>query len=584
MPAICKPGKVKNPESGRCVYRNSPVLRKKNLIRKSPIKLPKKSPIKSPVYNNYIPNGPIGPFGPVGPIGPKKSIKPRMIMSCGPNLYINPKSLRCVQFKNKDVQAHLKRGYVLETPLDPSLVDVRIDKYKVPSVIPYVKPYSPVGPVGPAGPADPVNPVKLNKVNINNPNVDTDVKVLVPPPQIKPGVKTLIYCGPGKVINPVGGRCVLLKGDVGKRLTSGPYVIVNPPAMPPKGPVVTKNKDVKINIPKPKLNKHLTALDIDGDGYVSIKEYLDTVESLGPAELGGKGENFAYYNQRDLGIVFILDLIKNFNGPVSKIGCIPLFTLCVYKDSTGNFYTRKSNIGSPGCDVTSSEYYAGNLVNSYASIAILNAPKYNTSKSPIILTPPNLRETLNKCEQDGKYMIVCDLTLLGGDSFNDTSHANVLVFDIRRKTIERFDPHGGNYYSNVTLAYDPESNIGYGRKDFKFGIVNKQIRSTALFNQETIDLKLKQKFAVELSEYTFNGTNITTPYLGPQIKADEFNGLCVTWSCMYMLMRLLNPDMKPADVTIKMIDGTPKEIKNRILRFQKFIIRRLKNVKNNLKE
>ena len=49
-------------------------------------------------------------------------------------------------------------------------------------------------------------------------------------------------------------------------------------------------------------------------------------------------------------------------------------------------------------------------------------------------------------------------------------------------------------------------------------------------------------------------------------------------------MRLLNPDMKPADVTIKMIDGTPKEIKNRILRFQKFIIRRLKNVKNNLKK
>ena len=549
----CKRGKVRNPSTGRCVNRNSPVLRKRYTPRSSPV---------GPV-------GPVGPTGPIGPTGPTKTI-----LSCGPNMYINPITKRCVQFKNKDVQAYLKRGYVLETPMDPSLINVKVDKYKVPSVIPYMKPVGPVGPVG---------PVKLDKVNINNPTVDNDVKVLVPPPQIKQGVKTLIYCGPGKVINPETGKCVLLKGDVGKRLTSGPYVIVNPPAMPPKGPVVTKNKDVKISIPKPKLNKNLTAIDTDGDGYVSIKEYLDTVESLGPQELS-KGVNFAFYNQRDLGIVFILDLIKNFNGPVSKIGCIPLFTLCVYKDSTGKFYTKKSRIGSPACDRTGGEFYDGSLVNTFASIAILNAPKYNTSTSPIILTPPNLRETLNKCEQDGKYMIVCDLTLLGGDSFADTSHANVLVFDIRRKTIERFDPHGGNYYSNVTLAYDPESNIGHGRKDFKFGIVDKQIRSTALFDQVTIDLKLKQKFAVELSEYTFNGTNITTPYLGPQIKADEFNGLCVTWSCMYMLMRLLNPDMKPADVTMKMIDGTPKEIKNRILRFQKFIIRRLQNVKDNLKK
>lgn len=544
MSNSCKRGKVRNPATGRCVKRNSPVLRKKYTPRSLP----------------------------VGPVGPYKTI-----LSCGPNMYINPKTKRCVQFKNKDVQAYLKRGYVLETPMDPSLIDVKVDKYKVPSVIPFMKPIGPVGPIGPIG------PIKLDKVNINNPNVDTDVKVLVPPPQIKQGVKTLIYCGPGKVINPETGKCVLLKSDIGKRLTSGPYVIVNPPAMPPKGPVVTKNKDVKINIPKPKINKNLTALDTDGDGYVSIKEYLDNVESLGPQELS-KGKNFAFYNQRDLGIVFILDLIKNFNGPVSKIGCIPLFTLCVYKDSTGNFYTKKSLIGSPACDRTGGEYYDGSIVNTFASIAILNAPLRNTTTIPIILTPPNLRETLNKCEQDGKYMIVCDLTLLSGDSFNDTSHANVLVFDIRRKTIERFDPHGGNYYSNVTLAYDPESNIGYGRKDFKFGIVNKQIKSTALFDQVKIDIKLQQKFSVELPEYTFNGTNITTPYLGPQIKADEFDGLCVTWSCMYMLMRLLNPDMSPADVTIKMIDGTPKELKNRILRFQKFIIRRLQNVKDDIKK
>jgi len=170
------------------------------------------------------------------------------------------------------------------------------------------------------------------------------------------------------------------------------------------------------------------------------------------------------------------------------------------------------------------------------------------------------------------------------------SHANALVFDIRRKTIERFDPHGGNEYTDVKLAYDPKSVNPIGRKDFmygknynnnKFGINKK--RSNALYDQFKIDRALSERFKKELPNYTYYGTNDTTPYLGPQIKADDFAGLCVTWSCMYMVLRLLNPDLEPADITIRMIDGTPKELKNRILRFQKFIIRTLSKERRRIK-
>jgi hypothetical protein len=211
-----------------------------------------------------------------------------------------------------------------------------------------------------------------------------------------------------------------------------------------------------------------------------------------------------------------------------------------------------------------------------------------------ILMPPNLSQLLSQCENDNKYMVVCDLTLLQSEDFMQTSHANVLVFDIRRKTVERFDPHGGNEYSDVKLAYDSDSVKGYGRKDFmygknnyrknKFGIdkLNKK-KSSALFNQLQIDRALSDRFKKELPNYTYYGTNDTTPYLGPQIKADEYAGLCVTWSCMYMVLRLLNPDLEPADITIKMIDGTPKELRNRILRFQKFIIRTLSQEKKLIK-
>ena len=74
------------------------------------------------------------------------------------------------------------------------------------------------------------------------------------------------------------------------------------------------------------------------------------------------------------------------------------------------------------------------------------------------------------------------------------------------------------------------------------------------------------------------------PYLGPQVKADEYRGLCGTWSTMYIILRMLNPDMKSSDITKNMIDGTPDSLIDRILRFQKFIINKLNSIKTNLKK
>ena len=539
----CASGKVRNPTTGRCVYKDSPVLKKQiNFLKKVPV-------VK------------VVPSVPSVPSIPGKNI----LVKCGLNKYINPKTKRCVQFKNKDIQEYLlKKGYEL------------------PQMEPLTK------------------PAPVPKVQIDDPNIkNKDIKVLVPP-DTEQTVK-LVYCGPGKVINPQTGRCILLSSPLGKKLTSVPYIIINPPYKPQKTPLFIP-KDPKIPKPQkgpyeqkpfPKIKPEpiKTALDTDGDNYVSVREYLDAVESLGPGEQS-QGLNFAFYNQRDLGILFLLTLIKNFKGPIHKIGCIPLFHLCVYKNPNGTFYTMENIKRMNRLDCPNSfEYYSGSNVNTYASITILNAPINNkvNNTNMSILTPPNLSELLDKCKKDDKYMVVCDLTLIESDNFRETSHANVLVFDVRRKTIERFDPHGGNEYSDVKLAYDSTSIKNYGRKDFmfgknKFGIekLNKK-KSNALFDQFKIDSALSNRFKKELSNYTYYGTNDTTPYLGPQVKADEYNGLCVTWSCMYMILRLLNPDLEPADITIKMIDGTPEQLRNRILRFQKFIIRTLSKEKQSIK-
>ena len=514
----CPKGKIINPVSGRCVNKNSPVLKKQNVV-------------------NIVPSVPSVP-----------SVSSKVLIKCGDNMYVNPKTKRCVQLKNKDIQKLLKQGYTLS-----------------------------VSPI-----SVPIKKVEINdKKNLNDPGV----KVLVPP-QTQETVK-LVYCGKGKVINPQTGRCILLSGPLGKKLTSLPYIIVNPPSTPQKTPLFIPQKELKepkqkIPFPKNKQEKIQTALDTDGDNYVSIREYLDSVESKGSLEKS-KGKNFSRYNQRDLGIVFILTLIKEFKGPIHHIGCIPLYHLCVYKDVDGLFYTMQNiRINKELTCHRSEDFYEGSKINTYASISILNAPLFNKKSNDIqVLTPPNLSELIKNCENDNKYMVVCDLTLLLTENYRETSHANVLIFDTKRKTIERFDPHGGNEYSKVKLAYDTDGNYKDNRKDFKFG--DKKLKSEALFNQVVIDKVLSNKFKTILSNYTYYGTNDTTPYLGPQLKADDFGGLCVTWSCMYMLLRLLNPDLSPAEITIKMIDGTPEQLKNRILRFQKFIIRTLQKTTKNIK-
>lgn len=530
----CSTGKVRNPATGRCVFKDSPVLKKNKVVKV----------VK-------------GPSGPSRPSVPPSSSK--ILIKCGENMYINPKTRRCVQLKNKDIQKYLNAGYVLG---------------------------------GPTGPSVPIP--KIDKVKINNPkNVkQDDIKVLVPPDPSK--LVKLVYCGPGKVINPSTGRCILLSGPMGKRLTSVPYVIVNPPSGPQKEPYFKQIKQtVKIDKKNPAI-----ALDTDGDNYVSIREYLDAVESIGKQEKSGG--NFAFYNQRDLGILFLLTLIKNQRGPIHHIGCIPLYILCIYKNPNGTYYTMENRNFKNYlfCDVSKQKdgiYYEGSSNTTYASIIILNAPQFSKNfssfKQPTILIPPNFSQLIMNCERDNKYMVVCDLTLLLTEDIASVSHANVLIFDTRRKTIERFDPHGANEYAKVKLAYDPEDTVFDNltdRKDFKYGNsrygdVSKKYKSTALFNQIFIDNKLKAKFLEVLPDYTYYGTNYTTPYLGPQLKADEYGGLCVTWSCMYMVLRLLNPDLSPADITVKMIDGKPKQILNRVLRFQKFIVRTLQKQKKPLK-
>ena len=240
-----------------------------------------------------------------------------------------------------------------------------------------------------------IKPVVSPKINPQTPTI------LVPPKE-KP--IELIFCGPKKIINPQTGRCIKIDSTIGKKLTSVPYIIVNPPKPAPGKPKLGKPEKIDPNNP-------IIALDKDDDNYVSIKEYLDRVESKGKLEKS-QGPNFAYYNQRDLGIAFILTLIKNQKGPIHKIGCIPRFFLCIYKSVKGvrdhiraQYYTLsnetfKNRLRCPHPDPNhgslgpNNDFYDGSSTNTYGSIVIFNTPIHNNTEGEDgkmqILMPPNL--------------------------------------------------------------------------------------------------------------------------------------------------------------------------------------------------
>ena len=464
----------------------------------------------------------------------------KILKNCGYDKYINPKTNRCVQIKNPTIQQLLKQNYKLEgNVLKPKPVIKKDKQYKP-------------------------DKSDINKIKI-------------------------IKCGKDKIINPFTNRCILISGPTGKKIIALANENVKPTPQPIPRPMpkpipqptprpMPKPTPKPIPRPTPKpipvIDDYLQKIDKNNDNYISINEYLDAKQSLGPGE---KEEGlFKGYDYSNLGILFFLTLIAE-QGPISYIACIPDFVLCMYKDKNGKYFTLK-NKGEKCPHI--SEKSIGHYTVTRASIYIINAPqtigstKYKKEDMQILL-PPNLKETIIKCTNNKKYMVVCNLILVFGDDFrNAIGHANVIIFDIYNKIIERFDPHGGS-----TVILNENSNDRTGNKDFKFG---NKIKSNAVADQIYLDSQLKKQFEKILPDYKYLGTDDTCPYLGPQMKADAYQGLCLTWSIMYMLLRVLNPKLKPVDVTKNMIKGTISEIKDKLLRFQKFVIEKVKKMNENL--
>jgi hypothetical protein len=121
---------------------------------------------------------------------------------------------------------------------------------------------------------------------------------------------------------------------------------------------------------------------------------------------------------------------------------------------------------------------------------------------------------LNKCMVKRLVPISLEIIVPGAGT-----HANVILIDTKKKTVELFEPHG---------ARSNESELeSISRAYFK---VSKNVHKFVRMN---------------LPEFTYIPPSKYEPEDGLQVRLDAFSGLCVTWSILYLHYRILNPDLHP---------------------------------------
>ena len=198
-----------------------------------------------------------------------------------------------------------------------------------------------------------------------------------------------------------------------------------------------------------------------------------------------------------------------------KLVCLPDFVLCGSKDFAITH-------GPRGCSPTAVLHIrSGVLVSDYHTRAQL-------------YIPPGLSDHLERCREQNKRFAVCNLGLYPASSYAN-GHSNALLFDLTAQRIERFEPHG-------------------------------QLKGHA-----RLDKQLALLFSRSLPTWKYLGTISIAPERGVQAIVDAFDGMCVTFSLQYVLLRMLNPSRSPKEVSTFMTRGTAEQLRERVLRLNRYV-------------
>jgi len=180
---------------------------------------------------------------------------------------------------------------------------------------------------------------------------------------------------------------------------------------------------------------------------------------------------------------------------------------------------------------------------------IKNTIAYNITRDELVI-PIDLLKNVKKCNKRFMYinlMIRWEQRLV--------THINMIIIDFVEKTIERYEPHGRKMRVKK----------------------NKDIL-------KDLDSKFSAKILsyVGLNKYKYISPVDFSPLIGIQLKVDAYDGMCLTYSLMYLQLRIMNPDVDQKDIVKYLLKKPKAEMYDILLKYAKYVEEQLKDNSNEI--
>ena len=174
------------------------------------------------------------------------------------------------------------------------------------------------------------------------------------------------------------------------------------------------------------------------------------------------------------------------------------------------------------------------------------------------------------CKQENKRFVIFVITFISGTKKNPDGHANLGIYDTRRKTLERYEPHGSS-----TTAY-PVSKVN---KVFTKFVKEYLGRDVTYLQPLDFCPRLGHQ-----SYETFQRTGaegVTQKKSPNYMRSGDPAGFCIAWSMWYADLRLSNPDEPKTTLITKSIEvlkNKPQSMRRFIRNYSAIILRVVRKI------
>lgn len=251
-----------------------------------------------------------------------------------------------------------------------------------------------------------------------------------------------------------------------------------------------------------------------------VGDFLARRPSRGSRERGARGSAFTSHMAADLDIKYLLSLARR-RHELARMVCVPTFVACGH----GNDAVRHS------CRSCSRDAQMA----ARANVVVTDVQH----SRPTLWMPRALRDTVEGCR---KPFVVCSLGIYDERDFR-AGHANALLFDVRHRVVERYEPMG----RAEPVAW--------------------------------LDGWLGRRLEEAFPGWAYVGTALSAPARGPQATVDVYDGMCVTFSLLYVLLRLRNPDATAKEINHHIVRAhTPRQLRSIVLRLNRHVVDTLRSL------